>query len=493
MTKPNILLIMTDQHRADLSKARGFELDTMPFLDAFAREGTRIRNAYTTAPACVPARTSLLTGRFPSAHRVRQNSARSEVMRGADLLDVLGDAGYALHFAGKPHMYRQSEDFDSFAGPYMHEAGPDVTEEQRAFSTWLKSIDHGPALEPTPFPLEVQYPHRIVSDTIAAIDQRDTDKPFFHWVSFPEPHNPYQVPEPYFSLFAEQDIPDRVCGPEVAEANGGPWRWLREVVEEKRPGYDEQWRRYAANYCGMLRLIDDQIRRLIDHLDARGILSDTIVLFVSDHGDYVGEYGLQRKGAGVPEVLMRIPFLAVGPGIRVADNDEDMVSLVDLLPTICELVDQPIPLGVQGRSIWPMLVGAEYPPAEFDNIYAEHGYGGRPYDADARPKLHFPYEGTQFDCLNSVTQSGSTRMVRRGRWKLVYNNMGKGQLYDLDSDPMETDDRWNDPLAASARVELTELMLFWSTRVLDDLPKANYEPRRVPRNWYAATNVRSAP
>lgn len=151
MTKPNILLIMTDQHRADLSKARGFELDTMPFLDAFAREGTRIRNAYTTAPACVPARTSLLTGRFPSAHRVRQNSARSEVMRGADLLDVLGDAGYALHFAGKPHMYRQSEDFDSFAGPYMHEAGPDVTEEQRAFSTWLKSIDHGPALEPTPF------------------------------------------------------------------------------------------------------------------------------------------------------------------------------------------------------------------------------------------------------------------------------------------------------------------------------------------------------
>src|SRR5918992_5341784 len=93
--QPNILLLMTDQHRAGFTAGEGFALDTMPFLDSLAATGTRIRNAYTTAPACVPARTSLLTGRFPSAHRVRQNSAVKHVLRGDDLLDVLRNAGYS--------------------------------------------------------------------------------------------------------------------------------------------------------------------------------------------------------------------------------------------------------------------------------------------------------------------------------------------------------------------------------------------------------------
>src|SRR5215467_7268467 len=143
---PNILLLMTDQHRAGLSAAEGFPLDTMPFCDSFAAGGMRIRRAYTTAPACVPARTSLLTGRFPSAHRVRQNSTPRDVLRGTDLLDMLRTAGYGLHFAGKTHMYRGKEDFDSFAGPYWHERGPDESDVERDFSTWLRSIDHGPAL-----------------------------------------------------------------------------------------------------------------------------------------------------------------------------------------------------------------------------------------------------------------------------------------------------------------------------------------------------------
>lgn len=478
--QPNILLIMTDQQRADLRASEGFGLDTMPFLDSFTSQGMQFRRAYTTAPACVPARTSLLTGRYPSAHGVRQNSAVRQVVRGEDLIDVLRQAGYELHFAGKTHMYRGKEDFDIFSGPYMHERGPDLTEEHQRFSEWLRSIDHGPSHEPTPFPVESQFPYRIVSDAISAWQQRDPSRPTFSWVSFPEPHNPYQVPEPYFSMFPE--IPDRACGPEAAIAKGGSWRWLRELIEEKRPGYDEQWRRYRASYCGMLRLLDDQIKRLID-----AVYDDnTIVVFLADHGDYVGDYGLQRKGAGVPEVLMRVPCAAVGPGIEARVNDTDFISLADLLPTLCEVVGQPIPHGVQGRSLWPMWTGADYPAAEFGSGYAEHGFGGVPYDADARPELHFSYDGTTFDCLNSVTQSGHTRMLRRGQWKLVYNNLGQGELYDLATDPMELHNRWDDPALRDVRSELTECLLRWATRLLDDLPRANYEPRRAPHNWYAA-------
>ncbi len=482
--RPNVMLIMTDQHRAGFTAGEGFELDTMPYLDGLADSGTRFRRAYTTAPACVPARTSLLTGRFPSAHRVRQNSAVHEVLRGDDLLDVMRAAGYSLYFAGKTHMYRGgAEHFDSFAGPYWHERGPDTDEQQHAFAAWMSSVDHGPTTEPTPFGLELQFPHRIVSDMIAALDERDPDRPFFSWVSMPEPHNPYQAPEPYFSMFDEHSVPERSCGPEAADAKGGAWRWLHDLVEQKRPGYDEQWRRYRATYCGMLRLIDDQIRRLVDHLDSQGVLENTVVIVVADHGDYVGDYGLQRKGAGMPDVLMRIPFVVRGPGVVANENATDCVSLVDLLPTLCEVAGQEIPAGVQGRSLWPILTGAAYPEAEFDSIVAERGYGGLPYGAHERPPLHFPYDGTTFDELNSVTQSGTSRMVRHGDWKLIWHVTGERELYDLARDPMELENRWDDPALADVRAQLSDRMLTWSLRLTDDLPEAAYGPKRAAHNW----------
>ncbi|MGS2617779.1 sulfatase-like hydrolase/transferase [Micromonospora sp. LZ34] len=487
--RPNILLVMTDQQRQGFTAGEGFALDTMPCLDTLAARGTRLANAYTSSPACVPARTSLLTGRFPSAHRVRQNSAPHAVVRGDDLLDVLRAAGYSLHFAGKPHVYRRREDYDTYSGPYIHETGPDGDAEDAAFAEWLRGLDHGPSLEPTPFAVERQFPYRIVSDAIAAIDGRAEDRPFFCWVSFPEPHNPYQAPEPYFSLFDPDTVPDRACGPEAALAKGGPWVWLRTVVEEKRPGYDKLWRRYRATYCGMLRLIDDQIERLLRHLTEIGVADDTIVVFVSDHGDYVGDYGLQRKGAGVPEVLMRIPLVFSGPGIVTSTNDADFVSMVDIFPTLCEAVGEPIPLGVQGRSLWPMLTGADYPAEEFDCGYAEHGFGGLPYDPDERPELHFPYEGSRYDELNSVTQSGTTRMVRRGPYKLVYDVVGRGELYDLTDDPMELRNRWDDPELRGVRAELTERLLGWTMRVSDDLPKATYLPKTAPHNWHAPYRI----
>ncbi len=487
----NIVLLMTDQQRQGFTAADGFGLDTMPFCDALAAQGTRFRRGYTSMPACVPARTSLLTGRYPSAHRVRQNGAIDAVLRGADLLDVLGDAGYQRMFAGKPHMYRRAPDFESWSGPYLHEDGPRRTSADAGFSDWLRSIDHGPATEPTPFGVETQFPYRIVSDAISALDTRDPDRPFFLWVSFPEPHNPYQVPEPYWSMFPPLEVPERACGPEAAEAKGGDWLWMRRLVESKRPGYDALWRRYRASYCAMLRLIDDQVRRLHEHLESSGLADDTLFVFVSDHGDYVGDYGLQRKGAGMPEVLMRIPYFVSGPGVVASVNDTDFVSLVDLLPTVCEAIGRDIPLGVQGRSLWPVLTGASYPPEVFASGYAEGGFGGLPYGEDEWPPLHFDYDGTKYDELNSVTQSGTTRMLRRDRWKLLYDVLGRGELYDVDADPMELENLWDDPFHAEIRGRLVQELLWWTLRVADDLPESKYLTKRAEHNWVTQQYVES--
>jgi arylsulfatase A-like enzyme len=482
-TAPNILLIMTDQQRADFTAAGGFALDTMPFVDSLAARGTAFSGAYTSYPACVPARTSLLTGRFPTVHRVRQNSTPGAATFAADMLDVLRGAGYSTHFVGKPHVYRGPEDFDSFRGPFMHTTGPEEgrSEEDAAFDAWLAGLDHGVHPEPTPFPLERQLPYRIASGAIEAIEEADPERPMFLWASFPEPHNPYQVPEPYFSLFAEDEVPDRVAGPDAIPRKSEKYRWLRTLIEEKRPGYDDGWRRYRANYLGMLRLLDDQIRRLVEHLGPRA--DNTVVVFLADHGDYVGEYGLQRKGAGMPECLMRIPLQFTGPGVAAQPRRDELVSMVDVLPTLCALAGAQVPEGVQGRSLAPLLAGQDPPPGEFDSIYAELGYGGVPYGVDERPPLHFPYEGASFDELNSVTHSGGQRMVRLGRHKLLMDGEGRGELYDLDADPAELSDRFDDPECAAVRDALLVRLVRWTVRVADDLPTGAYRPKTVPHNW----------
>jgi arylsulfatase A-like enzyme len=166
-------------------------------------------------------------------------------------------------------------------------------------------------------------------------------------------------------------------------------------------------------------------------------------------------------------------------------DSDDFVSLVDLFPTLCEALGQPIPYGVTGRSLWPLLTGTVDATPEFASVYGESGFGGVPYGIDERPSLHFSYPGTKYDELNSVTQSGVTRMLRRDTWKLVYDVLGRGELYDLRTDPMELDNLWGDPAHGQVQARMVEELLWWTLRVADDLPEARYLPKRAVRNWYA--------
>ncbi|WNO53572.1 sulfatase family protein [Stakelama saccharophila] len=493
VSKPNILLIIADQHHAGVSKRHGYPLDVTPTMDRMAATGVDFSRAYCTIPACVPSRISMLTGRWPEATRVRMNFDSQDAYFAKDMYQVAREQGYRTGLAGKNHTYLRQGDID-FWRQYGHldgYVGPDAPPEYAAFDKWLKTTQFNLVTEPAPFPVEAQHPHRIVSDAIDFIKE-SADQRFLLQVSFPEPHNPEQVPKPYWDMFPPSEVPERDAGPEALKRMGDRERWLH-GLEGAYPDLEKQWRRYVSNYLGMLRLIDDQMKRLFDHLDESGLAENTVVVVTADHGDYMMEYGLGRKGVGLPDCLARIPMTWFGAGIRPNRElgESAHVSMADVMPTFCELMRAEIPSGVQGRSLAPLLHGEDYPKEEFRSVYATSGVGGLFYDAEDKVPYAISRSGTEgFDELNKVTQSGNTKMVRMGDWKLMYDMMGNGQLYHLPSDPAELNNRMDDPKAVDARNRLMAELLMWTIRSQDDLPtgpqRGKYDTKEPKaHNWFA--------
>jgi arylsulfatase A-like enzyme len=166
------------------------------------------------------------------------------------------------------------------------------------------------------------------------------------------------------------------------------------------------------------------------------------------------------------------------------------------MPTLCEAVGVPLPEGVQGRSLWPLLCGEPYPEAEFESVYAEQGFGGLHYGPeDSRnggaalvdPEDDGLQRGVSFDCLNSRTQSGTMRMLRKGRYKLVMDMQGRGQLYDLERDPAELNNLYRRPEWAAVERDLLADLLAWTLRAQDPLPlpRRRYVMKTDPRNYWS--------
>ncbi|MFC1734540.1 sulfatase [Candidatus Hydrogenedentota bacterium] len=492
MNKPNIVIIMTDQHRADLCAREGYPLDLTPFLDRLAAQGTWFDHAYTSAPLCAPARVSMLTGRYPQATRVKVNMNVKDATYSQDIVDVLKDQGYATALSGKNHSHLTPERVD-FWYELSHNGGwgDDRTGEEKDFDQFLINLHHVTPEEPTPFPMECQGPYRAVSRAKEWIKSLD-DQPFFLWLSFAEPHNPCQVPEPYFSMFPPESLPPTESGPEDIQSKSFKWQWTKWLGTQGVEDYEKKVPRTRSNYMGMLRLIDDQVKRFIDFLDEEGIRDDTIIVFVADHGDFVGEYGLVRKGPEMSECLMKIPLSFTGPGIVVGESAHPAyVSSVDIMPTLCEAVDVPLPSGVQGRSLWPLLTGGEYPMGEFESIYGEQGFGGLHFvegdvpDPVAEGCLS-PGTDCSYDCLNSCTLSGAMRMVRKGDWKLTYDMQGRGELFNLADDPAELNNLYGKEEVGAIQAELLAELLTWTLRSDDmlPLPRERYTVKTDPRNYW---------
>jgi len=500
-SRPNVVLLIADQVHAGLSKRSGYKFDTMPTIDAMAARGVDFERAYCTIPACVPSRTSMLTGRWPQAHRVRMNLDPDAAVFERDVFQVAHERGYRTGLCGKNHTYLTKTSVDVW-NEYGHAGGhkaPGASRDVDAYERWLKGLHFNVALEPAPYPLETQLPYRIVSDAIDFM-RTSQGQPFFVEISFPEPHDPEQVPRPYWDMFPPDEIPDRGAGPEALAHLGDRAQWLDRLQTAGFPATEKVWRRYVSNYLGALRMIDDQIARLLAYMEKAGIIDNTIFVMLADHGDYLMQYGLARKGVGLPECLTRIPMTWWGKGIkpRREVTEQAFASMADVMPTICEAMGAEIPIGVQGRSLLPLLRGEDYPAEEFRSIVSQVGVGGLYYEASDDIPVSIAEGHGGYDELNKFTQSGNQQMVRMGDWKLIYDMMGYGQLHNLKADPYELNNLFNEPSVAAEQAKLMAELAMWTIRNQDSLPtgpqNGKYQTKWArPHNWYAPYRHGTAP
>ncbi len=489
--RPNVIILIADQRTYGLSKATGFPLDTSPTLDRLQRTGIGFEHNYCTMPLCVPSRVSMLTGRWGNATRVRMNLQASDAYFEKDLYQVAKSQGYKTALCGKNHTYLTKESADVWRD-YSHEGGPhDPGSQNAAFDKWLHDRHYGVVDEPTPFPLETQLPYRIVSDAIDFIDGAGT-QPFLVQVSMPEPHNPEQVPAPYWNMFPPEEVPARFAGPERLSQAGYRVQWEYNMQQSASSKTEALCRRYRSNYMGMLRLIDDQIKRLVDHLETKGLMENTVCVFTSDHGDALMNFGIGHKGLDLRETVTHTPQIWFGNLVKPNANvARAFTSMADIMPTLCEVMEAEIPHGVQGRSLWPLLRGETYPELEFRSIYASVGVGGLYYTAEdgVLPSIASDPKTGFFDELNKVTLSGNQKMVRMGDWKLVYDMMGYGELFDLKNDPNELNDLFNEPKHAKTQAALMAELLMWLIRTEDNLPTGRQNKQYATKwpakhNWY---------
>jgi arylsulfatase A-like enzyme len=305
------------------------------------------------------------------------------------------------------------------------------------------------------------------------------------------------VPAPYFDLFPPECLPPTAAGPEALAGKGHKYAWIRGVWERVLgPDIEKRIIRARSNYHGMLRLIDDQFKRFIEGLESRQLADNTIVIFLADHGDFVGEYGLIRKGPELPEILTRIPFLWRGPGIRAQGIDsKNCVNIVDIFPTLCKVLGLETPFGVQGKNIQPLLEGGGVPQKEYETAYSENGFGGLYWDEEDSLDLisegaskAYSEEGRplNFDELNTWTQCGQLRMVRKGPYKIQVDMLGSGYLYDLETDPVELKNLFDDPAYLEVKADMLTELTASILRACDPipLPRKRYHHKIHPQGWW---------
>ena len=485
MTRPNFLLISADQQRGDCLGVEGRRIKT-PHLDQLASEGTCFTAAITPCVVCQPARASILTGQLPRTHGVHDNGIDLNPDVGAKrFAGALTAAGYDTAFFGKAHFstYHTFEptgtpeclrssaayDPDRF-GPYMGfghvelmlvghnwfppEAPPAGQHFERFFhldgrgaekikAYWRNAGDTGGAAQTWHSELPLAW-HNSPGTADRAIDRLKSrgDEPWCTWVSFPDPHHPFDCPEPW----SRQHDPAKVDLPKHRERafEGRPW-WHEQVLTaepagskqnaEMRKAYsriaeqtDDQLREIIANTYGQISLIDHQVGRILNALAETGQAGNTYVIYFSDHGGWLGDHGLVLKGPMHYEGLLRVPLLVRGPGVRAGAVSDQPVSTLDLGSTLFDCAGAE-PLQTQhGTSLKPLLEG----------------------DATRDFALN------EWELL--PTQAGvalSLQTVRTRRRKMTIDHQsGAGELYDLQQDPDELMNLLDHPSAANIRRDL---------------------------------------
>jgi uncharacterized sulfatase len=474
---PNVLLITSDQHHFSGLGCVNPKLET-PNLDRLAASGVRCERAYCNSPVCSPSRATLITGQYPSWHgcwTIGTKLAEDVPTVG----DVFRESGYFTALLGKAHfqplrsesdqtsletpeLFRDREFWRRFTGPWYGFENVQVNRnhgdefwagqhyglwlEEKGCADWEKYFCGGgspkeslsPRYGAWDLPEELHYGQFVAEKTIAAMARAQSeDRPFFAWASFADPHPPYVVPEPWASMYDPDELEPGALFPGEHEKN--PPHFAK--TQENRPdfsawqesGYanhgfhshllaDGAARKNLALYYGMISLMDAQIGMILD-----AVPENTLVVFTTDHGHFLGQHGLWHKGAFHYEDLLRVPFLAAWPGkIPEGRTTEALTSLIDLPTTFLSACGLRVPGQMQGVDQLPVWTG------DVERVREWH-------------LTEFRHQPTKLSLRTLVTQ----------RYKLtLYRGADYGELFDLETDPNEKNNLWAEPGAKETRAAL---------------------------------------
>ena len=466
---PNILWICTDQQRYDTINALGYDHVDTPVIDGLVAEGVAFTHAYCQSPVCTPSRASFLTGQYASAVHINGNGLDHFPDHPPLVSRLLAEAGYDCGLIGKLHLasaYGRIEprvDDGYRYWEYSH-APRDDWPQGHGYAEWVRGQGEvlGELLKEYPHGLPAEF-HQTTWCAEKTIEfmREERDGPWLASVNIYDPHPPFNPPQSYRDLFRPQDMP----GPLFAESDLAQQERLapidfqsrvrnpgeldiRDPLQKDRSAPGAEAKVLQAAYCAMIKQIDDQVGRILAALEESGQRENTVVIFSSDHGEMLGDHGLIQKGCRFYEGLVRVPLVFSWPG-RFAENliRDDLVELTDKAPTILELAGIEVPERMTGRSLLPILEG-DAQQAHRDYVRCEY-----------------------YDALDESDGTLAT-MFRDRRYKLVlYHGHNLGELYDLEEDPHEFENMWNEPEAQPLKLELLQKSFDASVLALDRGPQ----------------------
>lgn len=458
---PNIVFIITDQQRYDTIAALGYDYMDTPHLDRLVREGVTFERCYITAASCAPARASLFTGYYPHTTGILRNA---DLWRKSWISRLADEAGYRCVNVGKMHSYPYHTPL-GFHERYVVENKDRYLEERYFFDEWDKALrarglikqqrelyrqrdDYHSRLGA----FEWELPEDLHSDMFVGdmacwwLKSYPKIEPLFLEVGFPGPHPPYDPIPRYAKPYLERDLPLMDVTQEELDNQPEPFKELRvhneevdhdSVVLDLNPT-QEQRHLQRAYYLANVTMIDEKVGQIISTLDEVGYLDNTVVIFTSDHGDCLTDHGHSQKWT-MYEQIVRVPMIVWAPGKYPTKAVQGMCQQMDIGPAILEMAGlEPSP-HMEARSVLPILEGDNWQAR--DVVFAEQARDG------------------------IFTGSDFMTMVRNDGWKLVhFLEEPWGQLFDLNSDPTEINNLWDDADAVGIKRDMLDTLREWRIR-----------------------------
>ena len=454
---PNILWICTDQQRYDTVRCLGNPHIRTPNLDRLCDEGVAFSRVYCQSPICTPSRSSFLTGLYASTvHGNINGNRRFRLPEKARLITKhLADLGYYCGLVGHLHLSSLWKGLEERTDDGYREFRNSLNSFQfigqgNQYTDWLESLGKIDEVldqserddklrrgvkyrENVPFEL-----HHTTWCADQAIDfiLRRHDGPWLLNLNVFDPHPPFDAPDDFRKPYETADLPLPLFRESDLEVQRRLSTHMFQGTPQK-PGPRQLLDK--ASYYGMIEIIDRNVGRILEVLEQTGQRENTMVIFSSDHGETLGDHGLQQKGCRFSEGLVRVPLIMSWPKrFRSGLRSDALVELTDIAPTLAELVEEPLPW-TQGRSLLPILTGKAPPEHHRDSVRCEY------YDV----------VDMKWGTGQDPDPPSYATMYRDRRYKLcVYHGNDYGELYDLVNDPNEFENLWEVPEARELRYRL---------------------------------------